>query len=142
MTAYRHIKNWQHVVTADLAVREHITNNSPAPVENGSGFVVGNVDMVLRWYGKKYHTDAQGKYALLELKHGSDIDLAAGQRIMFQHLDAALKADPRYKGFWRLNYRQINDKIYYQQLTRLFTARPTVIIGHEHITRRLSDGNL
>jgi hypothetical protein len=83
-----------------LGPREAIREWMP---DGDKGFVATDLDLVLRWFGQNYDTDAVGRVALIELKHGS-APLAAAQTHTFGLIDALFRAgDPdgkRYAGFY------------------------------------------
>jgi hypothetical protein len=54
--------------------------------EARDGFVALDVDLLVRWYGPRYSTDATGRLALVELKHGT-AGLGEGQRRTLRLLD-------------------------------------------------------
>lgn len=87
-----------------LKHRDWIRNNKPPGNE---GYVVEDLDIVLRIYGTNYDTDSTGKFMLLELKFGrAYIDYA--QRRTFGQINYMLrKADPgrvRYMGYFVVQY--------------------------------------
>lgn len=87
-----------------LPFREWIRNNMPS---GRDGFVAEDLDLVVRLYGPRFHTDATGKFMLIELKHGNTQPAIAQQKT-FGLIDALLrKADPeqkRYLGYFVVNY--------------------------------------
>jgi hypothetical protein len=71
---------------------------------NGSdGFVVEDLDLVIRLYGPNYGSDRQGRFMLLELKHGTK-PAGTSKLRTFGLMDHLLRqADPsaiRYRGFF------------------------------------------
>ena len=71
------------------------------------GFVVEDLDLVLRVFGPRFRTDADGKFRLVEMKFGS-AHLGASKERTFGMIDRLLRgADPamiRYRGFYLVNY--------------------------------------
>lgn len=81
-----------------LPYREFIREFGP----NGrEGFVVEDLDIVLRWFGKRYGEDADGAVRLVEVKHGSKA-LETAQIKTFGLLDMGLwlGLGRRYGGFY------------------------------------------
>ncbi len=69
--------------------------------------VVEDLDLVIRVYGEKFHTDSTGMFRLIELKFNT-VWLGIAQQNTFQLIDAILrKGDPtgkRYDGYYVVNY--------------------------------------
>lgn len=65
----------------------------------GHGLVITDVDVLIQWYGPRFDLDADGCFALLEIKHGRS-SLTPGQRSTFGLLDRLLwqVAPDRYLG--------------------------------------------
>lgn len=87
-----------------LSYREWMREHMP----NGKfGFVVEDVDLVIRWYGENFKQDATGAFMLVELKFG-DAELGIAQNKTFGLMDRLLRlADPkkdRYLGYFLLQY--------------------------------------
>jgi len=64
------------------------------------GVVASDLDCVLRFYGPCFGLDREGRFGLLEVKHGTH-GLTGGQRWSFALLDQVLRASPlagRYLG--------------------------------------------
>jgi len=87
-----------------LPFRDWLRNKMP----NGSfGFVVEDLDLVIRWFGRNYGFDGRGAFMLIDLKFGNKgLDIA--QEKTFGLIDALLRAaDPdyeRYFGFYLIQY--------------------------------------
>ena len=87
-----------------LPFREWLRNKMP----NGKmGFVVEDLDLVIRWFGLNYGFDGQGAFMLTELKFGS-AQLGIAQEKTFGLMNSLLRAaDPnyeRYLGFYLIQY--------------------------------------
>ena len=87
-----------------LQFRDWIREKLPS---GSAGVVVEDLDLVMRVYGYDRDTDAIGKFALIELKHGLNC-LRRAQRNTFKLIDSLLRqGDPsaeRYLGYFLLNY--------------------------------------
>lgn len=87
-----------------LPYREWLRHNMP---NAGYGFVVEDLDLVVRWFGQNYGFDSTGAFMLIELKHGNS-DLGIAQTKLWGLIDGMLrKADPEYKryfGFYLIQY--------------------------------------
>lgn len=83
-------------------LRELIRGNlqhHPMPSAN-DGFVVEDLDLVLRWQGERYGLDEHGRFRLCEVKQPGQ-DLSNGQAWTFlQVLDPILWHSDRYDGFF------------------------------------------
>lgn len=88
----------------ELGFRTWIRNNLPHARD---GYVVEDLDLVVRVYGNQFKTDSKGQYMLIELKYGS-AQLGVAQVKTFSLIDSQLRqADPdgvRYKGYYVVNY--------------------------------------
>lgn len=87
-----------------LPFREWLRNKMP----NGYfGFVVEDLDLVIRWFGRNYGFDSRGAFMLIDLKYGNK-GLDVAQEKTFGLMDALLReADPdqeRYLGFYLIQY--------------------------------------
>lgn len=68
------------------------------------GFVALDLDLLVRWYGPNYGTDATGRLALVEIKH-RNADLGNGSKSTLRLLDAMLRrgdTERRYLGLYLL----------------------------------------
>jgi len=87
-----------------LEHREWVRNNKPP---GSQGYVAEDLDLVLRVYGAGYHTDATGKFMLLELKYrGAWINYAQKKTFGLMH-ELLRIADPerkRYIGYYVVQY--------------------------------------
>lgn len=87
-----------------LPYREWIRSNMPGP---RAGFVVEDLDLVIRTYGNEFDTDGIGKIMLVELKRWPH-NIGYAQRATFGLLHRLLrKADPdqnRYVGYFVVQY--------------------------------------
>ena len=87
-----------------LSHREWMRQHMPAGSE---GYVVEDLDLVLRVYGPGWGTDSVGKFMLLELKFGK-ASIGAAQRKTFGLMDSLIKTSPlapgRYLGYFVVNY--------------------------------------
>jgi len=91
-----------------LEYRDFLRKHKP----NGDeGYIVEDLDLVIRIYGPKYKEDAVGKFSLVEIKHGGckiidgvKDEIGTSKEMTFGLIDALLKkADPekkRYQGFY------------------------------------------
>jgi hypothetical protein len=71
------------------------------------GYVVEDIDLVLRAYGANYYTDAEGIFMLIELKFGNAWVGTAQQRTFGMIHKLLRKADPearRYLGYFVIQY--------------------------------------
>lgn len=88
----------------ELPFRKWLRENMPTPRD---GFVVEDLDLLLRCYGPNYHTDDKGCFMLVEVKYGN-ADLGHAQRRTFGLINQLLRlADPkreRYMGFYLIQY--------------------------------------
>jgi hypothetical protein len=87
-----------------LPFREFLRNKKP---HGTRGYVVEDLDLIIRVYSSHYQTDARGKFVLIELKF-ANAWLTTGQiRTFFQMDQLWRKADPerqRYIGFYVINH--------------------------------------
>lgn len=87
-----------------LPFREFLRKKMP---NGSSGFIVEDLDLVIRWFGRNYGYDANGAFMLIDLKFGR-ADLGTAQIKTFGLLDKLLRvADPhyeRYLGFYLIQY--------------------------------------
>jgi hypothetical protein len=86
-----------------LPLRDYLRTHYP---DGSNGFVLEDLDLVVRHYGINYRTDSIGRILLIELKHpGSSIGTA--QRKTFGLIDSLMRrGDPkgeRYLGYFQLN---------------------------------------
>lgn len=106
-----------------LPFREWLRENMP----NGKdGFVVEDLDLVVRWFGQRYGFDSKGAFMLIDLKFGTS-DLGVAQVKTFGLIDEMLRqVDPhqdRYMGFFLVQYDNedwdlAEFKINYKAVTR------------------------
>ena len=91
-----------------LPFREWLRKNMPGGAD---GFIVEDLDLVIRWYGRHYGFDSHGAFILIDLKFGNT-DLSIAQKKTFSMMDKLLRlADPhyeRYLGFYVLQYSNEN----------------------------------
>lgn len=106
-----------------LPFREWLRNRMP---NGSSGFVVEDLDLVIRWFGRNFGYDSAGAFILIDLKFGR-ADLGMAQVKTFGLLDKLLRtADPgyeRYLGFYLVQYdnedwEKANFRINYHDVTR------------------------
>jgi len=87
-----------------LPFRDWIRDHLPGGPD---GYVVEDLDLVLRIYGPKFKSDATGKFMLIELKFGHSW-IGVAQRKTFGLMHNLLRnADPgcqRYLGYFVLQY--------------------------------------
>ena len=87
-----------------LPFREYIRQNCPGP---GEGYVVEDLDLILKIYGSKWNTDKMGRFMLIELKF-DDAWINYAQQETFRSIHHLLrKADPeakRYLGYFVIQY--------------------------------------
>lgn len=87
-----------------LPFREWLRKNKPS---GGQGYVVEDLDLVLRVYGSRYNQDAIGAFMLIELKFGSAY-IRTAQKRTFGLIHKLLRlADPeakRYAGYFVIQY--------------------------------------
>lgn len=86
-----------------LPHREWIRAHKPTGTQ---GYVVEDLDLVLRVYGRNYLTDDKGRIALVELKFGNSW-IGYAQRKTFGELHRMLRAgdaENRYIGFFVIQY--------------------------------------
>lgn len=85
-----------------LPLRDYLRTAFP---NGNSGFVVEDLDVVVRHYGTDYHTDTKGRLLLIEQKHPGH-GIGAAQKMTFGLMDTLMrKADPerlRYLGYYVL----------------------------------------
>ena len=90
-------------VLQQLPFRDWIRQNLPGPK---AGYVVEDLDLVIRVYGDNFSSDSTGKFMLIELKkHPANIGHA--QWMTFGLIDRLLKSSPegyRYKGYYVIQY--------------------------------------
>lgn len=87
-----------------LPFREWLREKMPS---GRDGFVVEDLDLVVRWFGRNYGYDSRGAFMLMDLKFGS-AQLGIAQEKTFGLMDGLLRqADPdfeRYLGFFLIQY--------------------------------------
>jgi hypothetical protein len=87
-----------------LKFRDWFRENMPS---GSNGFVVEDLDLVVRWYGRSFDTDADGKFILVELKFGNST-IGIAQQKTFGLIDKLLRlTDPekkRYLGYFVIQY--------------------------------------
>ncbi|HFB06890.1 MAG TPA: hypothetical protein ENJ92_00435 [Chloroflexi bacterium] len=95
---------WRGTDAQRLKFRDWLRVHQP---EGNKGYVVEDLDLVLRVYGKRYDTDAVGKFILVELKYGNAW-IGYAQQKTFGLIDSVLrKGDPtgeRYLGYYVVQY--------------------------------------
>lgn len=93
---------WRGDPELRLPYREFIRQRLPGPSD---GFIVEDIDLILRVFGMGYGTDTRGKFRLLEIK-SADGRITYGQRETFNLIDMMLRAvDPqrrRYLGYFTI----------------------------------------
>ena len=86
-----------------LPLRDYL--RSPGWPDGKDGFVVEDLDVVVRHFGNTFHTDAKGRLLLIEQKHPGHW-IRTAQEKTFGLMDTLLrKADPervRYLGYYIL----------------------------------------
>lgn len=106
-----------------LPFREWIRGNLPC---GRDGYVVEDLDLVLRVFGKRYMTDGIGRFMFVELKFG-DSFIGVAQKKTFGLIHGLLRvADPkgeRYLGYFVVQYDNedwelANFKINHQEITQ------------------------
>jgi hypothetical protein len=98
-------------------MREFLRRFAP----NGSeGFVVEDLDLMVRTYGPNYYLDSSGRFVWLEVKFGMSTELGVAQVNTFKLPDELMRrGDPeghRYRGFYILRYQNeaewtVNDEV-------------------------------
>jgi len=86
-----------------LAFRDWLREHKPTGAQ---GYVVEDLDLVLRVYGKGYGTDGDGKFALIELKFGESW-IRYAQIKTFGQVHKTLRdgdKQNRYVGFFVIQY--------------------------------------
>jgi len=70
------------------------------------GFVAEDLDLILRWYGPKYHLDSVGLFALVEIKVGNaPISIGRSKNMTFGLIDRIIRMgdkdlQKRYRGWY------------------------------------------
>ena len=87
-----------------LPFREWLRKNMPSGTD---GFVVEDLDLVIRVYGPNFESDAEGKFILVELKYGMAW-IGRAKKMTFGLIHRLLRETDshrqRYLGFYVLNY--------------------------------------
>lgn len=87
-----------------LPFREWIRNNLPS---GRDGFIVEDLDLVIKVYGRNYGLDRKGKFMLCELKFYPK-SIGYAQKQLYGLIDKLLRsADPdknRYQGYYVIQY--------------------------------------
>ncbi len=86
-----------------LPLRDYL--RSPGWPNGSDGFVVEDLDIVIRHFGNGYHTDAKGRLLLIEQKHPGHWIRTAQQKTFGLLHGLLRKADPerqRYIGYYVL----------------------------------------
>jgi hypothetical protein len=90
--------------------RDYLREHCPPGNE---GFVAEDLDLVVRRFGTKFGTDADGQFALIEVKHGT-APLGPSKERTFKLIDDLLSAqDPwaeRYLGMYLLRFFKNGDE--------------------------------
>lgn len=84
--------------------------------EGRDGFVVEDLDLILRWYGPRFNQDSIGRFRLVELKRLGAGILEEAQRRTFDLLDSVITNSDRYDGFYVVEFdddRHREDTRYY-----------------------------
>lgn len=114
---------WKNIGTYELHdYREFIKQYLP---HGSDGFVVEDVDAVIRVYSDSFGTDSTGMFMFLEFKeitprvtYPSDIKLGTAQSITFKLIDRMLRTASdlpntydtgRYKGYFVVKYQDIDN---------------------------------
>ncbi len=69
----------------------------------GDGFVVEDLDLVIRWYGRKWGLDGKGRYRLCEVKHANG-EFTRGQSNTFGLIAQDLQSSKRFDGFYIIRH--------------------------------------
>lgn len=87
-----------------LPFRDWLRKKMP---NGSSGFVVEDLDLVIRWFGRNYGYDGRGAFMLIDVKFENK-GLEFAQEKTFGLMDSLLRAaDPdyeRYLGFYLIQY--------------------------------------
>lgn len=140
------IRNEEHF-NSHQAVRKLLVDHAPG-WDDDNGLVVTDLDMVFRYYGPDYGTDAYGRFWICEAKKGLHSRLTGGQYHLFKQMDGMLRSMkmnmPRYFGFWLLNYDCADDGTELQliRMTEQFRQHPRQIEGHNAIFEAICTGVL
>ena len=96
-----------------LQYREYIRNHPQSPLPR-DGYVVEDLDMLIRGFGPRFQTDDLGKFVEIELKFGRKW-LTYGQLKTFGLRDRLMRqGDPagkHYLGFYVINYSDDDWKV-------------------------------
>jgi hypothetical protein len=117
------VRNREHLHSIDV-IRDRIRREC-AP----SGLVVEDLDMVIRVFGPRNRTDATGRLALFEFKHGPCSNLTEGQENTFGMLHDMLEPHERYAGFWRVNFECVGDTAIFLRARRMWKRPAEMLIG-------------
>ena len=83
-------------------IRELYRGHRGADFPSGPrGFVVEDLDLILRWYGQHFGLDNIGRLRLVEVKYRPDLSVSIGraQAMTFRMLDLMVSHPTRYDGF-------------------------------------------
>ncbi len=117
-------------------LRDLLRGHSPhiMPMPNGQqGFVVEDLDLVLRWYGKNFGLDNEGRLRLCEVKYGQT-PIAKAQKMTFKLLAAIIgKNHPRFDGYFII---QTSDDLHNENTTYHIFRIDGVIVKDITLTAR------
>ena len=72
------------------------------PNTRGCGFVVEDLDLILRWYGPPFKLDSEGRFRLVEIKHSlyPNLDRDLGKIYTFKPIVETLQSYNRFDGYF------------------------------------------
>lgn len=86
---------------ATFQLRELLRGNKYRGMPSGlEGFVVEDLDLVLRWYGPNFGLDAEGRVRWIEMKHGLFTGLDPAKVRTFKPMVQTLQRYERFDGFF------------------------------------------
>lgn len=91
----------QEAEEAIFQLRELLRGNKHRRMPFGrDGFVVEDLDLVLRWYGPNFGLDAEGRVRWIEMKYGLHTGLDPAKVRTFKPLVQCLQQLERFDGFF------------------------------------------
>lgn len=86
-------------------LRELLRGRKHEPMPSGrDGFVVEDLDLVLRWFGPRYDLDEWGRFRYVEVKRqGYDLDASQSRTFGLSHSLLCERPD-RYDGFYLVTH--------------------------------------